>query len=154
MLLLFPVQKTIKSLIWFRSVNHCVLHCLAHLGYHLSPWQSSSSQLPLLTASKRLHFRSTIYGALVLFIVSRRRRRRRRGKSCSSHLREEAKVKDYGVTSCVARERNVNKYNLTWRDRIFWHLWTLFIAFPLNAFFSPFVLFSLSIFFLSRSSNG
>lgn len=68
------------------------------------------------------------------------------GKSCFSRicggLRRE-KVKDYGVTSCVAR--NVNKYNLSEGYRIFWHLWPLFMAFPLNVFLSSrlFFLFSL-----------
>lgn len=44
------------------------------------------------------------------------------------------KVKDYGVTSCVAK--NVNKYNFSEGYRIFWHLCSLFMAFPLNVFFS------------------
>lgn len=57
----------------------------------------------------------------------------RRASEWAKREREKVeKVKDYGVTSCVAR--NVNKYNLSEGYRIFWHLWPLFMAFPLNAF--------------------
>lgn len=51
------------------------------------------------------------------------------------------KVKDYGVTSCVAK--NVNKYNFSEGYRIFWHLCSLFMAFPLNVFFLLLLFFAL-----------